>query len=66
MDTAATIASARAAGYELAEAILIAHQRHTIGSCLCGWAELGRSHAGHQVAMLREAGLLTDPDARRT
>jgi hypothetical protein len=45
---------------QLAEAILIAHQRHTIGSCLCGWAQLGKSHAGHVVDMLRKAGLLDD------
>lgn len=44
---------------EQAEAILIAHQRHK-GGCLCGWAELGMSHPAHQVAMLREAGLLND------
>lgn len=55
-----TVAAALAAGAELAEAILIAHQRRDIGSCLCGWAELGRSHAGHQVAKLREAGLLAE------
>lgn len=42
-----------------AELILIAHQRHR-GGCLCGWAELGKSLPGHQVAMLREAGLLAD------
>lgn len=42
-----------------AEAVLIAHQRHR-GGCLCGWAELGKSHPAHQVAMLREAGLLND------
>ena len=42
-----------------AEAILVAHQRHR-GGCLCGWSELGKSHPGHQVAMLREAGLLDD------
>lgn len=45
---------------ETAEAILVAHQRHTIRSCLCGWGELGRSHARHQVEMLRAAGLLKD------
>lgn len=56
--TEETIASALRAGCELAEAILIAHQRHDVRSCLCGWAELGRSHARHQVAMLREAGVL--------
>lgn len=43
-----------------AEAILVAHQRYDCGSCLCGWSELGRSHAGHQAAMLRRAGLLND------
>jgi hypothetical protein len=40
-----------------AEVVLIAHQRRDSG-CLCGWAELGKSHPGHQAAMLREAGLL--------
>lgn len=44
---------------ETAEAILVAHQRHR-GGCLCGWSELGKSLPGHQVAMLREAGLLND------
>lgn len=39
---------------EYAEAILVAHQRHR-GGCLCGWAELGKSLPGHQVAMLRDA-----------
>lgn len=43
---------------EAAEAILVAHQRRDLGSCLCGWSELGKSHPGHQVAMLREAELL--------
>jgi hypothetical protein len=43
-----------------AEAILIAHQRHDYRRCICGWAELGKSHPGHQVAMLRAAGLLVD------
>jgi hypothetical protein len=43
---------------ETTEAILIAHQRRTVGSCLCGWDKLGRSHAGHQAAMLRRAELL--------
>lgn len=44
---------------ETAEAILTAHQRHRSG-CLCGWSELGKSHPGHQVVMLREAALLND------
>lgn len=43
-----------------AEVVLVAHQRRDFGSCLCGWDELGKSHAKHQVAKLREAGLLAD------
>lgn len=42
-----------------AEAILVAHQRRDISGCICGWSELGKSHPGHQVAMLREAALQT-------
>lgn len=45
---------------ETAEAVLVAHQRYDAGSCLCGWSELGKSHPRHQVAMLRDAGLLND------
>lgn len=48
---------------QAAEAILIAHQRRDIRGCLCGWSELGKSHPAHQVAMLREAALLTDAPA---
>lgn len=40
--------------------ILVAHQRYDITGCLCGWAELGKSHAAHQAAMLAEAGLLRE------
>ncbi|MFI5839446.1 hypothetical protein ACIA8K_07000 [Catenuloplanes sp. NPDC051500] len=43
---------------DTAHAVLVAHQRRDAGSCLCGFSELGRSHPGHQVAMLAEAGLL--------
>jgi hypothetical protein len=32
--------------------ILTYHQRKDAGSCLCGWSELGASHAQHQVDML--------------
>lgn len=49
---------------ETAQAILTAHQRRDIGSCLCGWDKLGRSHPVHQVAMLREAGLLIPEPAK--
>lgn len=49
-----------------AEAVLVAHQRATDRSCLCGWAELGKSHQRHQVAMLAEAGTLATDDAAQT
>jgi hypothetical protein len=39
-------------------ALLTAHQRRDVGGCLCGWAELGKSHSGHQAEMLARAGLL--------
>jgi hypothetical protein len=45
---------------ETAEAILTAHQRRDYRGCICDWSELGKSHPKHQVAMLREAGLLND------
>lgn len=38
------------------EGILIAHQRQNASSCLCGWSELGKSHAAHQAAALTAAG----------
>lgn len=55
-------ATAQGADGITAEAVLIlvAHQRYDITGCLCGWAELGKSHAAHQVAMLAEAGLLVE------
>jgi hypothetical protein len=43
-----------------AQLILIEHQRGDNRDCLCGWNELGRCHAAHQVTKLREAGLLKD------
>jgi hypothetical protein len=49
-----------------AEAVLLAHLRRDIRGCLCGWAELGKSHPVHQVAMLRGAGLLGGGDQPRT
>jgi hypothetical protein len=51
-------ALAQVEGPMKAEAILTIHQRRDVRSCLCGWAELGKSHAGHQVAILRAAGVL--------
>lgn len=45
---------------QAAEAVLLAHLKRDIKGCTCGWAELGRLHQTHQVAMLREAGLLAD------
>jgi hypothetical protein len=58
-------ALARVDGPWRAEAVLIAHQRLDIKGCLCGWSELGKSHAGHQVRMLVGAGVL-DADAVAT
>ena len=43
---------------EAAEWVLIEHQRQSNSACLCGWSELGRSHPGHQAAMLKAAGVL--------
>ena len=43
---------------QLAEAVLVAHQRRDAGSCLCGWGELGQSHARHVARVLRAAGAL--------
>lgn len=40
------------------EAVLTIHQRRDLGSCFCGWSELGRSFAAHQADELRRAGLL--------
>lgn len=28
-------------------AVLVVHQRHRPDACLCGWSELGKSHAEH-------------------
>ena len=50
----------------LAEALLVAHQRRDSGSCLCGWSELGKSHAAHVAVVLDVAGALKDrPPSRR-
>lgn len=43
---------------QLATAVLVAHQRRDAGSCLCGWSELGASHAQHVAGVLRAAGAL--------
>lgn len=48
----------------LAAAVLVAHQRHG-GGCLCGWHELGSSHAAHVADVLAEAGALQVPPAYR-
>lgn len=45
---------------EAALAVLLAHLKRDIRCCVCGWSELGQLHTIHQVAMLREAGLLAD------
>ena len=43
----------------LAEAVLIAHQRHK-GGCLCGWNELGKSHVEHVTNVLVTAGAIKE------
>lgn len=46
-----------------AEVVLAYHPRKVDGdelTCLCGWAEIGKSHALHQVQQLAEAGLLVE------
>jgi hypothetical protein len=53
---------ARFAPDERAAALLTAHQRRDAGSCLCSWAELGKSHALHQAEVLADAGLLAARD----
>jgi hypothetical protein len=37
-----------------AEAVLVAHQPMSNNACLCGWAELGRSHPRHMLGALAE------------
>ena len=49
----------------LAAAVLVAHQRRNAGSCLCGWSELGRSHAEHVAGVLAAAGALQTVPAHR-
>jgi hypothetical protein len=40
---------------EAAGGVLVYHQRRDISSCMCGWSELGRSHAAHQAELALEA-----------
>lgn len=42
----------------LAASILVAHQRKDAATCLCGWSELGHSHAEHVAEILDLAGAL--------
>ena len=49
---------------QLAAAVLVAHQRRYPGSCLCGWSQLGRSHAEHVAKVLDAAGALRDRPPR--
>lgn len=46
---------------ERATALLTGHQRTVAGGCVCGWAELGKSHPGHQADVLVRANLLANP-----
>ncbi len=43
---------------ERAKALLIIHQRTESLECLCGWNDLGKSHAQHQAEVLSDFGLL--------
>lgn len=43
---------------KLAAAVLVAHQRLNMSECLCGWSELGKSHAEHVAEVLDAAGAL--------
>ena len=39
-------------------AALTAHQRRDSQFCICGWGQLGKSHADHQAdAVIRDLGL---------
>ena len=52
----------------LAEAILVAHQRHDVGGvggCLCGRLDLGESWAAHVAEILDQAGALSTGPPRR-
>jgi len=42
----------------LAQAVLVAQQRKEITFCMCGWADLGKSHAEHVAKVLHAAGAL--------
>ena len=37
------------------EAILLAHQRVSIGACGCGWDKLGASHVEHVADIIEAA-----------
>lgn len=37
---------------EIITDVLVAHQRKDIGSCICGWSELGKSFPEHQAKMI--------------
>jgi hypothetical protein len=49
---------------ERPDTVLVYHQRTETSGCICGWAELGRLHAEHQVAALAEAGWAVVPTGR--
>ena len=48
-------------GLDPLEQALMDHQRHVLGMqyCLCGWGELGRSHAAHIAEIIRP--IVEDP-----
>ncbi len=44
------------------ETVLIAHQRMDIRSCLCGWGDIGKSHATHVGKLVIEALRVPEQD----
>ena len=50
----------------LTAAVLVAHQRVNLTACLCGWADLGRSHADHVARVLDHAGALRRVNKEQT
>lgn len=38
--------------------VLVAHQRHNLSSCLCGWSMLGASHPEHIASEYEKAAMM--------
>lgn len=53
---------------EMLTTVLVGHQRQSAQFCLCGWGELGKSHAEHVADVYERAavaGLATERDEAR-